>query len=216
MKKINLITITIVIAVISFALNIGNVRSDAVATFYSPQTRFWELLAGSVLAQSRCTIPIFAKFKRRLDTWLGAIGCPQIPGVNGSMLRNVQSLSGAALITIGVLVITKERHFPGWWAVLPTLGTVLVISAGAQAWLNRVVLSRRVLVWVGLISFPLYLWHWPLLSFARIIESETPSSEIRIAAVFIAIVLAWLTYKLIEEPIRFGKNSAAKTIALFS
>lgn len=116
--------------------------------------------------------------------------------------------------SIGVLVVTKERHFPGWWAVLPVLGAVLIIAAGAQAWLNRVVLSNRVLVWFGLISFPLYLWHWPLLSFARIIESETPSREIRIAAVLIAIGLAWLTYRLIEKPIRFGRRAKRKTIAL--
>lgn len=97
---------------------------------------------------------------------------------------------------------------------MPTAGTLLIISAGKQAWLNRVVLSSSVLVWFGLISFPLYLWHWPLLSFARIVESETPSREIRIAVVLISIVLAWLTYWLIEKPVRFGKHNKVKTIML--
>ncbi|MGB7649816.1 MAG: SGNH hydrolase domain-containing protein, partial [Gallionella sp.] len=83
-----------------------------------------------------------------------------------------------------------------------------------QAWFNRVVLSNRVLVWFGLISFPLYLWHWPLLSFARIIESETPTRGIRLAAVALAVLLAWLTYRLIEKPLRFGKQGSAKTIML--
>ncbi|MGB7651457.1 MAG: SGNH hydrolase domain-containing protein, partial [Gallionella sp.] len=83
-----------------------------------------------------------------------------------------------------------------------------------QAWFNRVVLSNRVLVWFGLISFPLYLWHWPLLSFARIIESETPTRGIRLAAIALAILLAWLTYRLIEKPLRFGKQGRAKTIVL--
>ena len=50
-----------------------------------------------------------------------------------------------------------------------------MIAAGSRAWLNRFVLSNRFLVWIGLISFPLYLWHWPLLSFARIMQNETPS-----------------------------------------
>ena len=95
------------------------------------------------------------------------------------------------------------------------MGALLIISAGVHSWFNRVVLCNRVLVWFGLISFPLYLWHWPLLSFARIMESETPSWQIRIVAVLISIVLAWLTYKLIEKPIRFGNNSKTKTIALF-
>ena len=91
------------------------------------------------------------------------------------------------------------------------MGAVLIISAGSQAWLNRVILSNRILVWFGLISFPLYLWHWPLLSFARIVESETPARNIRIATVVISILLAWLTYKFIEKPIRFGKFGNLKT-----
>lgn len=177
---LNLLTIAIVVAVISFALNVDKVSSDAVAVFYAPQTRFWELLAGSVLAfmvlhEQR----IFSSFNHFLDVWLGKIIYAQAPEANGKTWRNIQSLIGAVLVAIGVLVITKEKHFPGLWAVLPTLGAVLIISAGAQAWLNRVVLSNRVLVWFGLISFPLYLWHCPLLSFARIVESQTPSREIR-------------------------------------
>lgn len=215
-KRFNLLTITILVAVISFALNISKVHSDAVAAFYSPQTRFWELLVGSVLAyMTMHRRSLSPKFKHKLDMWLGQIIYAQAPEANGKTLHNVQSLLGAFLILAGLLIITKERHFPGWWAVVPTLGALLIISAGVHSWFNRVVLSNRVLVWFGLISFPLYLWHWPLLSFVRIIESGTPSRQIRIAAVLISIALAWLTYKFIEKPIRFGKHGKAKTITLF-
>jgi SGNH domain (fused to AT3 domains) len=69
-------------------------------------------------------------------------------------------------------------------------------------------------VWIGLISYPLYLWHWPLLSFARIIESATPSPAIRITIVAISVALAWLTYQLIERPIRFGTKNRVKVLAL--
>ncbi|MCI5221087.1 MAG: acyltransferase [Candidatus Electrothrix sp. AR4] len=75
-------------------------------------------------------------------------------------------------------------------------------------------MSNRLLVWFGLISYPLYLWHWPLLSFTRIIQSETPSRWTRTVAVGISILLAWLTYKFIEKPFRFGKISWKKTILL--
>jgi len=160
---------------------------------------------------SRSLLP---NFKHKLDEWLGRIIYAKAPENNGKTLRDVQSLIGAVLILTGLFVITKERHFPGWWALLPTLGALLIISAGVQAWFNRVVLSNRVLVWFGLISFPLYLWHWPLLSFARIMESGTPTRQIRIAVVLISIVFAWLTYRLIEKPIRFGKNGKATTIVL--
>jgi peptidoglycan/LPS O-acetylase OafA/YrhL len=207
-RKFNLLTITVVVAIISFALNVKGIRSNAVATFYSPQTRFWELLTGSILAYfSLYKTHIFANYKQKLDMWLGAIVYSEIPEEDGSTLRNMQSFLGVTLIGVGTLLITKERHFPGTWALLPTLGTVLVISAGSQAWLNRTVLSNNILVWFGLISYPLYLWHWPLLSFAWIIESGMPSREIRIAAVLISILLAWLTYRYIETPIRKQKKT---------
>lgn len=214
-KKFNLLTITIAIAVISFGLNLRYVRGDVIAAFYSPKSRFWELLAGSVLAYMTLRKQnIHPDFRHWIDTWLGKIVYAQAPETNGKTLSNVQSLFGAALIAIGVLVITKERHFPGWWAVMPILGAVLIISAGPQAWFNRTFLSNRVLVWFGLISFPLYLWHWPLLSFAHIMENDIPTVEIRIAAVLISIVFAWLTYRLIERPIRFSKHRKEKTITL--
>lgn len=214
-KRFNLLTISVIIAFISFGLNIIKVIHDGTAAFYSPQTRFWELLIGAVLAHLTLhRQSLFPKLKHRLDGWLGKIIYAQAPEPNGKTLHNVQSLLGAFFILAGVLIITKERHFPGWWALLPTLGAVLIISAGTHAWFNRVVLSNKVLVWFGLISFPLYLWHWPLLSFARIMESETPSRNIRFAAILIATVLAWLTYRLIEKPMRFGKHGKVKTILL--
>jgi peptidoglycan/LPS O-acetylase OafA/YrhL len=215
-QRLNLLTITITILIISFALNIGKVHNDGVSAFYSPQTRFWELLTGSVLAYiTLYKQNLFATFKQKLDAWLSLIIYANEPEVKGNTLRSVQSLLGATIIAIGIIVITKEKSFPGWWAVFPTVGAVLIISAGMGAWLNRAVLANRVLVWFGLISFPLYLWHWPLLSFARIMEGGKPSQGIRSAAVVIAIALAWLTYKLIEKPIRFGNHSKAKTIILF-
>lgn len=213
--RFNLLAIIITVAAISFALNATNVHADAVATFYSPQTRFWELMAGSALAYMTLHgVQIVPKFKHFRNAWLGRKIYAQLPASNAKTSCDVQSIFGAALIVFGILVVTKESLFPGWWALLPTLGTSLIISAGAQAWLNRFVLSNRVLVWFGLISFPLYLWHWPLLSFARIVEGEMPSHKMRIVAVLSAIALAWLTYRLIEIPIRSGRKSKETSIAL--
>jgi peptidoglycan/LPS O-acetylase OafA/YrhL len=179
-QRLNMLTIVIAVGIISFALNIARINGGhTVAAFYSPQTRFWELLTGSLLAYATLRQwNSFPKLKHWLDTWLGKLIYSHPPEGDGRSLRNIQSLLGAALIAVGVFVIAKENHFPGWWAVLPTLGTVMIIAAGMQAWLNSAVLGNRMLVWFGLISFPLYLWHWPLLSFARIVESETPSHEI--------------------------------------
>jgi hypothetical protein len=90
--------------------------------------------------------------------------------------------------------------------VVPVLGAILIILAGPNSWVNRKFLSNKVVVWFGLISFPLYLWHWPILSFARIIENDVPSRTIRIAAIVLSIILAWITVKFFERPFRFGDS----------
>jgi hypothetical protein len=79
---------------------------------------------------------------------------------------------------------------------------------------NRKLLSHPLMVWFGLISYPLYLWHWPLLSFARIMVGEIPTAGIRIAAVALSVPLAWLTYILLEKPIWRGRYAGLKVTVL--
>lgn len=184
-RKWNLLLVSVLAACASFYLNIRQSGIDLTADFYSPQTRFWELMFGSALA---CAA-------RRM---------PMLPKEGAAMLSNVLSLAGLAMLAGGFWLLDKEAGFPGMWALVPVLGAVLVICAGPDAWGNRVVLSSRALVWIGLISFPLYLWHWPLLSFLRTVLSETPSVQLRLAAVLLSLALAWLTYRFVEVPVRFG------------
>ncbi|HEY8097164.1 MAG TPA: acyltransferase family protein, partial [Methylobacter sp.] len=125
-------------------------------------------------------------------------------------IQNLKSIIGLILISVAVFVLNKEAVFPGWLALLPTIGAFLIISAGPAACANRVILSNRFLVWVGLISYPLYLWHWPLLSFARIYSEHVPAREVRIAIVVFSVLLAWITYRFVEKPIRFRSNSYLK------
>jgi hypothetical protein len=98
----------------------------------------------------------------------------------------------------------RKLSFPGVWALVPTVGTAMVIFAGPSAFPNRFLLSNRALVAVGLVSYPLYLWHWPLLSFARVFVGSMPAVHIRVLAVMTAGVLAVLTYLLVERPLRTG------------
>lgn len=180
-RRVDPLWITAGLLVASFLYNVWNVRFDVVGTFYSPVTRFWELLIGGALA---C---------------LGAVPL-------GRAAREAGGALGLALIAAAVAAIDGHRLFPGLWALMPTVGAFLIVSAGPEAWVNRAVLTQRALVWVGLISYPLYLWHWPLLSFARIVEGETPSPLVRVAAVIVSVVLAWLTYQLVERPVRHGRK----------
>jgi hypothetical protein len=124
--------------------------------------------------------------------------------------RDARAVAGLALLAAALALINRYTPFPGWWALLPTLGAFLLISAGPQAWVNRTLLARREVVWIGLISYPLYLWHWPLLTFARIESLGIPSRNVRLAMVAASIVLAWLTYIVIERPLRTRGNSRKK------
>lgn len=190
---------------ISFFLNLKGVYQDPVAAFYSPQTRFWELLIGVLLAY--CSLhDNNSKFGLKISRL-----------VNPRYLSNMSSLIGLALIFCGFLFISATNHFPGVWALIPTIGTALIIGAGAQAWVNRHVFSNKVMVWIGLISFPLYLWHWPLLSFIHIINNGNDASRItRIFAVLCAILLAWLTYEFIEKPVRYGHHKNTRKLLFTS
>ena len=183
--KSNLLVIIGAIAAFSFALDIWQVGIDPAASFYSPLTRFWELLIGSLLAY----LSLFRQATLKEFTLRNS---------------NLQAWSAVALLGVCFLLVTSKRAYPGWWTLLPTLGAALFISAGSQAWVNRTVLSNRILVWFGLISFPLYLWNWPLLTFLRMFEGRLTLVS-KIAAIFVSVALAWLTYELIEKPIRFGR-----------
>lgn len=196
----------------SFILNIYFVSHDATQAFYSPITRFWELLIGSLLAYRAqvVTLPTDT-LPAPHSAGLYNAGLSSTKSNFCSSQRNViLSTSGFFLVGLAALILSKGRAFPGGWALLPTLGAALIISAGPHAWPNRTLLSSRILVWIGLISYPLYLWHWPLLSFAQIMESKTPSILVRCSAVALAFLLALLTYRFIERPIRFGKTSPVK------
>jgi peptidoglycan/LPS O-acetylase OafA/YrhL len=178
--RLSILTVATVVGVASFALNVALIGSNPVATFYLPFTRVWELLAGAVLAGG---------WNRISQT---------------SAASNWRASSGLLLIALAAGVLDTHRAFPGWWAVLPVAGAALLLSAPA-AWICRTTLASRPLVWVGLISYPLYLWHWPLLVFFGIIKFGPLTLLERGLTVGLSFVLAWLTYRFVEKPFRFGR-----------
>lgn len=186
--RINASVLIVVAGGVSFWLNVTEVVPNSVAAFYSPQTRFWELLVGAALAAA------------------------PLPSIGRSQ-REALSIGGGTLIAAGLFTVTSATAFPGWWALLPTFGAVMLIAAGPLASLNRI-LSNRVSVWFGLISYPLYLWHWPLLSFARILRGREPTALMAAGLVLASIALAWMTFRWLELPIRKGGHSRLKTLAL--
>lgn len=155
------------------------------AAFYLLPFRMWELLAGA---------------------WL-AVG--KVPELKTPLIREGLAITGLSLIGAGVLFITPGEHFPGWVASVPVLGTMLVIHAGSGGpGLVARLLSVRPMVGVGLISYSLYLWHWPVIVLAR--YREGGQTDISTTLVLLAIVLAlsYLTYRHVETPIRHRRGHA--------
>lgn len=190
-RKWSFVAITAVIAAASFGFSIYTISKDPTAAFFSPFARIWELMLGSLLAY-------ITLHKPRINT----------------QHQNLQSTLGFALIACSLIFTNSTSDFPGWWALLPTFGAFFIISAGPATWFNHYILSSKLMVWFGLISYPLYLWHWPILSFAATLNNGTPAISIRLAVVIASIFLAWLTYKFVEQPIRTGSKSDLKIIAM--
>jgi peptidoglycan/LPS O-acetylase OafA/YrhL len=187
--RLNLLAVALGIAALSFGLNVAMIGKDPVATFYLPVTRAWELLAGGALAMSWNRIS------------------------QGELASNMRAAAGAILIAVSVLVLNEASAFPGWWALLPVVGSALMLSAPG-AWGCRHILSSRIFVWFGQISYPLYLWHWPLLVFLTLLKFNKLTSVERPLVVLLSILLAWLTYRFIEVPIRFGAPRRVKALGL--
>jgi len=213
--RFNLLSVCVLYAGVSFVLNIHSARSDIVADFYSPQTRFWELMLGTILAlvqlrhhQAR------SRFRLVVNDLLSTVIYDGSRKKDPALINDIESILGVCLILFGIFYLHTDSKFPGWWALLPTVGAVLFISAGPSAFLNRVVFSNRIVVWFGLISFPLYLWHWPLLSFSRIVAGQTPPSSLRWCAVAASILLAWATFQFVEKNIRRARNTRLVSVCL--
>jgi peptidoglycan/LPS O-acetylase OafA/YrhL len=191
-KKLNLILFISFIIILSFVSNIVLSDSDPVAAFFSLQARFWELAVGAALAISRLQQPLTVH-------------------TCATYVEHTKGILGSILIGLGLVFISNQTAFPGWWSLLPVLGAALIISAGPHSLINRHLLSNNKLVYVGLLSYPLYLWHWPLLSVARTLFSGTPPYAARLGLLLLAFTLAALTYHLVERPIRNHKASRHAT-----
>ena len=191
--RLHILTSTVVLAVISFGFGLWSLNHDVVGAYYSPINRSGELLIGAILA---------------------AVMLKRTYGDKATKWQEAGSIVGLILIVFTIFSLDGRSSFPGWNALAPTIGAALMIGCGPQTLTARRILSLRPVVWIGLISFPLYLWHWPLLTFARVIASTTPSAGIRFSAVMLAVLLSWATYRLIEKPLRFHPRVKVTTGAL--
>ncbi|WP_018610041.1 acyltransferase family protein [Uliginosibacterium gangwonense] len=200
--KHNILLAISTLALLSFGANVYLIRYDVSAAFFLPQARFWELMIGGWLAYVHV-------FRRDFVTmFLGRLSGRQ------HIIQGSFAALGLVMIIASVVLFRKRMYFPGWLALFPTIGAFLIICAGPQAWVNRVILSSRIMCFFGKISYPLYMWHWPVLSFLLIVRTKSLPPAGAIVVLAICVLLAWLTYRFVEYPIRFGTPAKGKGIAL--
>ena len=167
------------LALASFVANVLTTATQPEMAFFLPHTRFWELLAGAALA--------LASLRHR-------------PLVGAA--AEVSAAFGLLTAFTGFAILTSAHPFPGAWALLPVCGAGLMIAGGPTTFVGRRVLGHPMMVFIGLISYPLYLWHWPALVLLRLTTPGEPSIGQLWLTVAISVLLAWLTYRLLERPLR--------------
>jgi len=176
-----IVALLAIVALLSLALAEYGIGRMPVATFFLLPTRGWELALGSLIA-----------FFRR------GKGCDRFPPA----LYQVLSLTGLGLIIYSILAFTRETPFPGLSALIPTVGAGLIILCALPETLVGRLLTNRVLVGIGLVSYSAYLWHQPLLSFARHRSLTEPSDFVIAGLVVLTFGLAYLTWRYVEVPFR--------------
>jgi peptidoglycan/LPS O-acetylase OafA/YrhL len=206
--KLRVISMIVLPLSASFLLNIILRVPQPIADFYCPATRFWELLTGAALAAAyRYDPPVLRRIVHKADQLLAKVFREEGVPDDGRAAATALSLAGLLCIAVSIFATAEPKRFPGWQAVLPVAGTVLVLHAGERAFTNGRILANRVVAALGRISYPLYLWHWPLLSFAFIINGGKPGRMVRIVLVAASVSLAFLTWRFFEQPIRFGARA---------
>ena len=179
---------------ISFVLNVIATYTDKTLAFYMPATRFWELSSGGILAyyvvqQTKnvgAGVTIFWPF-----------GQQYIPVI------------GFILIAFSTAVLNHQSAFPGFWALLPVLGACMMLAPVNTPPKALKFLCSKPALFIGRISFSLYLWHWPILLLSQ--SAELKSRPAKLIALLLCFVLAWLTYKFVEQPFRSIKVTRENT-----
>ncbi len=167
-----------VLCIASFSMNVVAMKSDPVGAFFFPHLRGWELLVGALVAVNVRSLP------------------------ENGWIREMAALVGIGLIISAMFSISGDSDLPKWFALPPVIGAALLIAAGPHTFVGGVLLSQKLFVAIGLISYPLYLWHWPILVYLRIFEGRLPSVEARMVAVAVSVTFALATYQYIEKPIK--------------
>ncbi len=198
MRASMLVSTIIGVMALSFTGNVWFIHQAPEAVFYLPLTRVWELASGSLVAALQF------RYSGKLQTWLNQPGRLR---PDGMARQEWVAMLGLLLLLTSYVVIQGSQGFPGVRALLPVSATVCLIVAGSGAWINRRLLANRVMVYLGLISYPWYLWHWPLLSLESIIDNGQRNRPVILLILGVSLLLADLTWRWVESPVRRSRTA---------
>ena len=184
-----------IVAMISLGIAQWGSFTHPAFTFFLLPTRGWELLVGALVA--------FFLFARESDT------------TKKTRISQSFSVIGLLLITYSILAFDKQTPFPGFYALMPTIGAALIIMFATQQTFVGKVLGSKLFVGVGLVSYSAYLWHQPLFSFARHRSIVEPSKLLLLALTVLALLLAYFSWKYVETPFRKRECIKRKQVLLY-
>lgn len=175
----------IILSIMSLALSEWGTKNAPSATFYLAPMRAWELLAGAI--------------------------CAFLTNDENKRSSNVLSITGMLLVLVSIFAYDEKTAFPGINALIPVIGTALVIVyASKDTWIGKA-LSWQGFVGIGLISYSAYLWHQPLFAFARLRSLTEPTQEVMAFLAILSLLLAWGTWHWVENAFRKGKKNILST-----
>lgn len=200
--------------IVSFGFDIYQSQSSPIIAFFSLHTRFWELCTGCILAAFSTSREYKGKLKSIIYSNLNRLTIMTRSTLFPRKFNEFGSLLGLGLIVAGITFASGEEKLRSLLLLLPVFGTVLIISF-RDSWLNKKILSSAPFVFIGLISYTWYLWHWPLLSIARNMNGgKLPSYWICFLLLLIGLLLSLFSYFIIETPIRRKKITKKISISL--
>ena len=190
--KRHLFWILSIIAIVSFTLTEWGWRHFPEANFYLIPSRAWELMIGALIA-------LYLSQNKQAQGTIGELG----------------SILGLSLILLAVFFLDKTHPFPSIYALSPVIGTALVILFTHRETLVYRLLSGKVLIFIGLISYSAYLWHQPLFVFSRLFLIEEPKPWLMGLLSILTLVLAYFSWRFIEAPFRDNRRFTQKQVFLF-
>jgi peptidoglycan/LPS O-acetylase OafA/YrhL len=179
--------VLVILTIAAFGISYWLSVNKPSAAYYLLPARAWEMVAGAVLAS-------------------GAL-----PKVRGAILRQMLPAIGVGMILLSIFWIRSDMTFPGWVALIPCIGAAMIIHSDGRSWVASHILSARPMIFIGLLSYSLYLWHWPVLAFLRVRTSSINlDPAVAVSAIILTFMLAWLSWRYVERPFRDRRHMPSR------